>query len=65
MGANRIELTGFTDQMRDRLRAYGLFHEIISWKLRMFVPTDITGAAILAKLLQRYPLERIADRVAA
>jgi len=36
MGAGRIELTGFTDQMRDRLVAYGLFHEIISWKLRMF-----------------------------
>jgi hypothetical protein len=29
------------------------------------VPTDATGAAILAKLLERYPLERIADRVAA
>jgi hypothetical protein len=65
MGANRIELTSFTDQMRDRLRAYGLFHEIISWKLRMFVPTDATGTAILAKLLERYPLERIADRAAA
>jgi hypothetical protein len=65
MGANRIELTGFTDQMRDRLRAYGLFHEIISWKLRMFVPTDATGTAILTKLLERYPLERIADRAAA
>jgi hypothetical protein len=65
MGANRIELTGFTDPMRDRLRAYGLFHEIISWKLRMFVPTDATGTAILAKLLERYPLERIADRAAA
>ncbi|MFX4427840.1 hypothetical protein ABTA68_19635, partial [Acinetobacter baumannii] len=34
MGANRIELTGFTDATRDRLRAYGLFSEIISWKLR-------------------------------
>ena len=65
MGANRIELTGFTDQMRDRLRAYGLFHEIISWKLRMFVPNDASGRAILAKLLERYPLERIADRAAA
>jgi hypothetical protein len=65
MGANRIELTGFTDQMRDRLRAYGLFHEIISWKLRMFVPTDATGTAILAKVLERYPLERIAERAAA
>jgi predicted RNA methylase len=65
MGANRIELTGFTDEMRDRLRAYGLFHEIISWKLRMFVPTDTSGAAILAKVLERFPLERIADRAAA
>ena len=65
MGANRIELTGFTDQMRDRLRAYGLFHEIISWKLRMFVPTDTSGPAILAKLLERFRLERIADRAAA
>jgi hypothetical protein len=65
MGANRIELTGFTDQMRDRLRAYGLFHEIISWKLRMFVPTDAAGPAILAKMLERYPLVRIAERAAA
>ncbi len=65
MGANRIELTGFTDQMRDRLRAYGLFHEIISWKLRMFVPIDTSGPAILAKLLERFRLERIADRAAA
>jgi hypothetical protein len=65
VGANRIELTGFSDEMRDRLRAYGLFHEIISWKLRMFVPTDATGTAILAKVLERFPLERIADRAAA
>jgi C-terminal domain on Strawberry notch homologue len=65
MGANRIELSGFTDAMRDRLRAYGLFHEIISWKLRMFVPTDATGAAILTKVLERYPVERIGEREAA
>ena len=64
MGANRIELTGFTDAMRDRLRAYGLFHEIISWKLRMFVPTDAAGPAILAKVLERYPLARVAERAA-
>ena len=65
MGANRIELTGFTDTMRDRLRAYGLFSEIISWKLRLFVPTDATGPAVLGKVLERYPLERIAERAAA
>ena len=48
MGAYRIELSGFTDTMRERLSAYGLFHEIISWKLRMFVPTDASGVAVLA-----------------
>jgi len=65
MGAHRIELSGFTDTMRDRLRAYGLFHEIISWKLRMFVPTDANGAGVLAKVLERYPVERVSEREAA
>jgi hypothetical protein len=65
IGAGRIELSGFNDTMRDRLKAYGLFHEIISWKLRMFVPTDATGVAILARVLDRYPVERIGEREAA
>ena len=39
MGANRIESAGFGEAMRERLRAYGLFSEIISWKLRFFVPS--------------------------
>ncbi|SFD88621.1 strawberry notch family protein [Salipiger profundus] len=65
MGANRIELTGFTDAMRDRMRAYGLFSEIISWKLRFFVPVDASGPAIIGKLLDRFPIERISERGAA
>jgi predicted RNA methylase len=65
MGANRIELSGFTDMMRQRLSAYGLFHEIISWKLRMFVPVDGTGPAVLGKVLDRWPVERIGEREAA
>jgi hypothetical protein len=65
MGAGRIELSGFTDAMRARLSAYGLFHEIISWKLRLFVPVDGAGPSVLAKLLDRYPLLRVADREAA
>ena len=64
MGANRIELTGFTDAMRERLTAYGLFHEIISWKLRMFVPTDAASVDVLRKVLDRYPVARIAERAA-
>ncbi len=65
MGAYRIELSGFNDTMRDRLRAYGLFGEIISWKLRMFVPTDASGAEILSKVLDSYPVARIGEREAA
>jgi hypothetical protein len=65
MGANRVELSGFTDTMRDRLKVYGLFHEIISWKLRMFVPTDATGISVLGKVLEHYPVARVGDREAA
>jgi len=38
------------------LRSYGLFAEIISWKLRMFVPTDESGIEILSKVLDHYPV---------
>ncbi|WP_334147118.1 strawberry notch family protein [Hyphomicrobium sp.] len=65
MSAYRLELTGFTEAMRDRLRAYGLFSEIISWKLRFFVPADTSGPAVLTKLLDTYPVARIAEREAA
>ncbi len=65
MSAYRLELTGFTDAMRDRLRAYGLFSEIISWKLRFFVPADASGPAVLAKLLDTYSVARISEREAA
>ena len=65
MGAYRIELSGFDDTMRDRLRAYGLFGEIISWKLRMFVPSDSSGVDVLSRVLDHYAIERISDREAA
>ena len=65
MGAHRIELSDFSDTMRDRLRAYGLFSEIISLKLRMFVPTDDSGVGVLAKVLDRYPVQHIGEREVA
>ena len=65
MGVNRIELSGFTDAMRERLRAYGLFTEIISWKLRFFVPVDAGGIAVLGKLIDTYAIARISEREAA
>lgn len=65
MGANRIELSGCTEAMRERLRAYGLFTEIISWKLRFFVPVDASGVDVLGRLLDTYPVERVSEREAA
>jgi predicted RNA methylase len=62
MSAYRIELMNFTEAMRARLTAYGLFHEIIDWKLRMFVPTDEAGREVMTRLLKRYPIARISDK---
>lgn len=65
MGLFRVELFGFTDGMVDRLKAMGLMSEIIAWKLRLFVPTGANRPEILAALMERYPIVRIADRAAA
>ncbi len=65
MHINRVELTGFTDGMVDRLKAMGLVSEIISWRLRLFVPTSDRGPLILGVLLDRHPLARMVDRAAA
>ena len=65
MNDHRVELTGFTPSMRDRLTAMGLTHEIISWKLRMFVPVTSGGPAVIARLIERHPVTAIADRAAA
>ncbi|MGN6210563.1 strawberry notch-like NTP hydrolase domain-containing protein [Asticcacaulis sp.] len=64
MGSNRIELSGFTDSMRDRLKAYGLFHEIITWKLRMFVPVSAEGIVALGHVLGAWPIERVSEKEA-
>lgn len=62
MGTPRIELTGFNDLGVERLKALGLISEIISWKLRLFVPTGSTGPQILAKLIERFPIQKVVDR---
>ena len=64
MGVNRMELTGLTDTMRDRLRAYDLLGEIISQKLRFFVPVDGADPVILTMALERCPIARVAERAA-
>ncbi|WP_425101017.1 strawberry notch-like NTP hydrolase domain-containing protein [Tropicibacter sp. S64] len=62
MGVNRIELSGFSEAAKDRLKADGFFSEIISWKLRLFCPTDADGVAILDRLLARCPVASLHAR---
>jgi hypothetical protein len=65
MAEFRVELSGFTDGLVDRLKAMGLISELITWKLRLFVPTGSAGPTILGVLIDRFPLVRIADKGAA
>ncbi len=62
MNDYRVELTGFTDGMRDWLRSIGLFSEMINWKLRIFVPVTDQGPEILSRLMQRHRLVDIVRR---
>jgi hypothetical protein len=56
MYATRIELTGFDAEDVPNLKAKGLIAEIISWKLRLFVPMGEAGPRILGKLLRSHPV---------
>ena len=62
MGVNRIELSGFTEAQKDRLKADGFFSEIIAWKLRLFCPTDSAGVKVLDQLLARFPIQGLHAR---
>lgn len=61
----RIELTGFNDLGVERLKSIGLISEIVSWKLRLYVPTGAVGGDVLEKLLDRFPVVRVNPRKAA
>ena len=61
----RIELTGFNDLGVERLKSMGLISEIVSWKLRLYVPTGAVGGDVLEKLLDRFPVVSVNPRKAA
>ncbi len=56
MHATRIELTGFGADDVPNLKATDLTGEIISWKLRLFLPMSEDGPRILRKLLAVHPV---------
>ena len=56
MGAKRIELTGFRDMEVEQLKSFGFFSEIVSWRLRLFLPLEAgTGIDALTRLFALYP----------
>ncbi|WP_407179694.1 hypothetical protein [Bradyrhizobium sp. STM 3562] len=65
--AHRIGLSGFSVGMPDRLKSYGLFHEIISWKLRrVVVAAAISAARVMAEVPERYyPVDGVCEGAAA
>lgn len=62
MNDYRVELIGFADGMRERLRSVGLFSEMIAWKVRFFIPTSEEGPAILSRLIERHRIVDVAGR---
>ena len=52
MGMGRIEVEGPADTDLPALKRLGCTTEIVAWRTRVFVP----GAAVLARLLERWPL---------
>ncbi len=58
----RVELTGFSDGMRDRLKSIGLFSEMIAWKVRFFIPVSDDGQAVLSRLMERHRVVDVAGR---
>ena len=49
MGANRIELTGFTDTMRERLKAYGLF-PVVAFARALAIRHDVRARSTRERL---------------
>ena len=65
MNDYRVELIGFNEAMVSRLKALGLISEIISWKLRLCIPTAAHGSVILTSLLDRHAIVGVTARTAA
>ncbi len=65
MDAERFEVAGFPAGAVDQLKALGLMSEIITWRLRLFIPTTGAGVAVLGALIDRHPVLQCTARARA
>lgn len=65
MNGHQIERTGLNTLAAEPLNALGLISEIVSWNLRLFVPTGAAGPDVLARLRGALPAPVAAGRHAA
>src|SRR3546814_20309715 len=65
MDAERLEVARFPAGAVDQLKALGLMSEIITWRLRLFIPTTADGVVILGTLLDRHPVLQCTARARA
>src|SRR3546814_18798799 len=54
MDAERLEVAGFPAGAVDQLKALGLMSEIITWRLRLFIPTTADGVGLIGTLPARH-----------
>ncbi|NYF30656.1 hypothetical protein [Sphingopyxis sp. JAI108] len=46
-------------------RRFGLISQVMLWKLNLYVPTGAVGVDVVARLVDRFPINRACDRKAA
>ncbi len=63
MHEGRIEISGWSDTDREWLKAAGCMSEIISHRLRFFIPID--KPEVLSTIVRRHPVARVIDEKAA
>jgi hypothetical protein len=45
-GSRRLEIRNYRPEDRERLKAHGVFSEVISYKTRLFIPLDRSNEVI-------------------
>ena len=56
MGKPRIEVMGALTHTIPTYKAMGMFTEMVTYQMRLFIPTGAEGQATLERLLEKHPV---------